>query len=513
MSNTDAGQGHPPQEVDDTDAQALHRSQLLLASIDCALPDGWALTEPSNRDTPLDPLEAHIVGEFATLDNRIAKRFSFHYSEAYKAGNTAKMESMVKYAAEASSKFFTIFNQYLDDAHETGAPTSNSVLSELIFAFDYWLDQPSAFADDTGDSIRQSALFSAAMRGKKALVRILVQYNADSRGYGTLDPSGPEITVLSACAVSRRTDMARAILGHGADVNARNPIGGETALHCAVRAGDLEMVVLLLSYRASVDLRTAEGTSALHVAARVHQRGACAQVLLDAGANIEAQDGDKKTPLATAIASSNTWLVLKLLVHGANVLASAKGAAERAEQGVVTQVGAPAMASGLASGQHAPLQAGAVHKLSAQVALLHLAAPAADAGAVPGDAQVHNVDSAEEGVPGRHFDIQRLITDVTASVLTELQRQEKQRADEPIPALYAPLRAHSGLFHVADLQLQHVCPPWTPADRSAAIRVFTKAIMRDFSPHKYMVQQQQQEGMREESVSQDNEEEEDETRE
>lgn len=503
MSNTDAAQGHPLHDVDYADAQARHTSQLLLASIDRALPLRWALVQPPHRAAPPDPLEAHIVGEFATLDNRIGKRFSYHYSEAYKAGNTAKMESMVECAAEPSRKFFEIFNKYLDGARDTGPTRSNSVLSEQIYAFNYWLDQPSAFADDTGHSIRQSALFSAAMRGQEALVQILVKYNADSRGYGTLDPSGPEITVLSACAVSGRLKMARAILGHGSDVNARNPIGGETALHCAVRAGDLDMVVLLLSYRANVDLRTVEGNSALHVAARVNQSGACAQVLLDSGANIEAQDGDKKTPLATAIASSNTWLVIKLLANGANVLACPKGADEGASLTAFTQVGAPATTSGLASGQHAPLQAGAVHQLSAQVALLDLAAPAADAGALPGGAQVHNVDSAEEDVLGGHLDIQRVIADVASSVRAELQRQAIQRADEPIPALYAQLRTHSRLFHVSDRDLQHVCPPWTPADRSAAIRVFTKASMRDFSPYEYMVQQR--EGAREESVSQDKE--------
>ena len=60
-------------------------------------------------------------------------------------------------------------------------------------------------------------------------------------------------TPLHAAAAGRSKDAVRALLEHGADVNARQE-GGWTALHAASQNGDVEMVRLLIAGGADVQI-------------------------------------------------------------------------------------------------------------------------------------------------------------------------------------------------------------------------------------------------------------------
>ena len=57
------------------------------------------------------------------------------------------------------------------------------------------------------------------------------------------------------------------MIARGADVNARN-YKGQTALHCAARAGFVEIVSLLIDHGAEVDLRDDKGQTPLMAALR-----------------------------------------------------------------------------------------------------------------------------------------------------------------------------------------------------------------------------------------------------
>ena len=62
-------------------------------------------------------------------------------------------------------------------------------------------------------------------------------------------------------------DRIRDLIARGADVNAQN-YKGQTALHCAARAGFVEVVSLLLDHGAEVDLRDSAGHTPLMTALR-----------------------------------------------------------------------------------------------------------------------------------------------------------------------------------------------------------------------------------------------------
>ena len=59
-------------------------------------------------------------------------------------------------------------------------------------------------------------------------------------------------TPLSAAARGKRLEVARFLLGKGADVNHRGSLGGDTPLMAAAKSGNVEMVKLLLEHGADL---------------------------------------------------------------------------------------------------------------------------------------------------------------------------------------------------------------------------------------------------------------------
>ncbi len=106
--------------------------------------------------------------------------------------------------------------------------------------------------------------------------------------------------------------MIKLLADAGADVNAINEVG-EWALRNAAERGDTEAVAYLLSVGADPNVQNIGGT-AIHMAVCSDNPG-IARLLLQAGANINAQDGDRWTCLWWARSSE---MAAFLLDHGAD---------------------------------------------------------------------------------------------------------------------------------------------------------------------------------------------------
>ncbi|KAI1180646.1 hypothetical protein F4777DRAFT_528793 [Nemania sp. FL0916] len=107
------------------------------------------------------------------------------------------------------------------------------------------------------------------------------------------------ITLLALAAALGKTSIVEYLLEQNANVNSRDPKYGETALHLASRNGHIEVVDLLLSRHAAVNLEGRNGLSPLHLAAR-YARTDIAASLLDAKANLSQRDNNRNTPFITA---------------------------------------------------------------------------------------------------------------------------------------------------------------------------------------------------------------------
>lgn len=105
-----------------------------------------------------------------------------------------------------------------------------------------------------------------------------------------------------------------------ANAAASMPPSNTTALHAACRAGDLDMVELLLRFRANPNAKEISpcgGRSSLHVAAGSDNIG-IAGLLLKADADTAAQDARGLTPLHTASQEGGCDTVRLLMAHGAD---------------------------------------------------------------------------------------------------------------------------------------------------------------------------------------------------
>jgi ankyrin len=122
-----------------------------------------------------------------------------------------------------------------------------------------------------------------------------------------------------------RNDMGavRSLVAAHADVNGRSE-DGSSALHWAVRVGDLETAGLLLKAGADAKLADLYGVTPLYLACSIGN-AAMIRLILDAGADPNSTDGNGETALMTAAVVGDLESIRLLLDRGAKVDAREPG--------------------------------------------------------------------------------------------------------------------------------------------------------------------------------------------
>ena len=164
------------------------------------------------------------------------------------------------------------------------------------------------------------------------ILKLLLAAGADA------DSPNPEgMTALMAVARTGNVEAAELLLRQGATVDARESWGGQTALMWAAARRHPAMIELLASRGAAVDARSLHRDYQRHIQAEGRPKsldsggftpllyaarencGACVDVLLQNGADIDLPDPDGVSPLHIAIMNANWDLAKKLIDAGANV--------------------------------------------------------------------------------------------------------------------------------------------------------------------------------------------------
>lgn len=164
-----------------------------------------------------------------------------------------------------------------------------------------------------------SPVADAAMRDDVAAVRALLADGADVNA-----PRGDGMTGLHWAALNGNAEIARLLIGAGADLDAATRIGAHTPLHVAGREGSGEIVAVLAEAGANVAAVTGTGAMPLHFAAASGDVVAVT-ALLERGAPVDAAEPEwGQTPLMFAAAMGRTEAVTALMDAGADATVTAR---------------------------------------------------------------------------------------------------------------------------------------------------------------------------------------------
>jgi len=177
-----------------------------------------------------------------------------------------------------------------------------------------------------------SAMSLAAENSNPQMLERLIQAGADVNLPG-VEGETPLMTV----ARGGNVEAARILLKHGASVNATEEWRGQTALIWAIAQSHPGMAKELIAQGAQVNMRTGKQNWARQITAEPREKWMpqgyltpllfaarqgsvdCARVLLDAGADINAQDLEGISPLLLSIINGHYDTAAFLIDRGADV--------------------------------------------------------------------------------------------------------------------------------------------------------------------------------------------------
>eukprot|EP00121_Abeoforma_whisleri_P001398 Awhi_evm1s1244 len=140
----------------------------------------------------------------------------------------------------------------------------------------------------------------------------------EKKGVDVDDQDGNDWSALAIAAKNGRSAAVECLLEQGADINAPCNMG-QTALHAATGAGQLETMQILLSKNAK-STENYHGRTPIHMAAQKNKLEAMELLLKYFSSDINAIDDKSETALHMAATRNNKDLFIMLLKAGANHL-------------------------------------------------------------------------------------------------------------------------------------------------------------------------------------------------
>lgn len=128
---------------------------------------------------------------------------------------------------------------------------------------------------------------------------------------------GDNETALQYLCVENQIEAVKFLIARGADVNTRRSFG-DSPLYDVAGLNNVEMTKLLLEKGADPSAADINGDSILHHIAQPPTHPEIVELLISAGASMEARNTFEETPLHSAVQWSNLIVVEKLLQAGAD---------------------------------------------------------------------------------------------------------------------------------------------------------------------------------------------------
>ena len=161
-----------------------------------------------------------------------------------------------------------------------------------------------------------TALIFAVSNNKTKVAKLLIDFGSDVNKVTTQGE-----TPLLIAVKNDNAEIAEALIRAGADIDAAGKYYNATPLHYAAVYDYFQTADLLLYYDASIDKKTAEGSTPL-LAAIWAGNADIADLLVQKGADIEASDNEGFTPFLMAAMNGDTLIMELLRKKGANIYAT-----------------------------------------------------------------------------------------------------------------------------------------------------------------------------------------------
>nr|XP_051708231.1 ankyrin repeat and SOCS box protein 14 isoform X2 [Oryctolagus cuniculus]XP_051708232.1 ankyrin repeat and SOCS box protein 14 isoform X2 [Oryctolagus cuniculus] len=216
--------------------------------------------------------------------------------DAHKPGAAQRAAEDESFPSAVSAEYKKIV-----DSIEAGEEDALSQLAQHHSAF------------DEADGMGWTPLHKAAAQLNKNILEITLKAS-EARVWERRTEQGetPLFLAVSHCLV----ENTGFLLINGCDPDAKN-FEGNSPLLTAVLRDSYDVVALLISHRANVNLRCANERTALHEAAKLGRRD-MVKLLLASGAHPDARSSYGFTPLALAAQGGHTEVMEMLLQKGAN---------------------------------------------------------------------------------------------------------------------------------------------------------------------------------------------------
>lgn len=292
------------------------------ARLERATPNAPA--EPALRDVQLALAREHGLSGWAELKARIA-------NPGLGADSSPELTALLEAADRGdATRVSEILDEHPGIIDERGALRGHSGLRTALHFGVHHRDVVKTLLDrgaspnirDEGDDAMP--LHFAAERGDLDIVKLLVEHGADTVGDGTMHELNALGWAICWDYVHQKA-VADYLLAHGA----------QHTIHTAVALGDVE-VIREIARRSPADIekpmdQTNRRRRPLHLAVVKKQLGAL-QALIEAGADVNAQDASGLTPLDQAALNAEIEMANTLVARGARIDLPAAVALERDDE-------------------------------------------------------------------------------------------------------------------------------------------------------------------------------------
>ncbi|KAL9614349.1 MAG: hypothetical protein Q9167_001152 [Letrouitia subvulpina] len=206
---------------------------------------------------------------------------------ASKCGNRKMSETILRQLLKAGAK--------TDGVDELGQTALHCAAAEGDAKTVKVLIRHGANIDAEKDEDHLTPLMMAIHGGGQSAAKYLIQAGADvnkkdNRGF----------TAVHNASAKGQTELLRIMMDYNADTEVETDVYRLTPLHRAVESGQGEAIRLLLDHGTCIGKRDVDGRTALHYAALYGQSGAVS-LLLDYGVDISMLDSGGKTALQLAL--------------------------------------------------------------------------------------------------------------------------------------------------------------------------------------------------------------------